>query len=283
MTAEEMVAHAKDLEPVSPAALRVISLLDQAFADNGEIVEIVKHDTVLTAKLLRACNSPHYCLEEPIATIDQAIFMLGYQEILRIVLRVAFGSTMRVALPAYAVEGDELWLHAVATATASEVIMEHTACVQVESAVAFTSGLLHDIGKLVVGQHLKAEGGERIRKLVEDDGKTRTEAEKLVLGADHAEAGEILLRTWRVPEEIIEGVAHHHEPVLTPHPKVSAVTHTANCIAHLVGSAPGWESYALRAGGDVAAALGISADKLEKMLITVQERVDAVCRAITLV
>jgi len=65
-------------------------------------------DNVLTAKLLRACNSPYFGLAEPVASVDQAVFILGHQQILHIVLTIAFGSAMVVPLPTYAVEASEL-------------------------------------------------------------------------------------------------------------------------------------------------------------------------------
>jgi putative nucleotidyltransferase with HDIG domain len=276
MTANEMMAQAKDLPPVSPAALKLVSLLDQPTISNEDVVTVLKHDSVLTAKLLRACNSPVFGFEEPIASVDQAVLLMGHQQILQVVLSLTFGSAMSVAMPGYAVNAEELWRHALTTATAAEIIVSRGVNVDAEPAVAFTAGLLHDIGKLVLAQLLTEESQAAIRALVEQKQFSRAEAEKEILGADHCEAGACLLQSWRVPEEIVEAVANHHQPPLKPRPRLSAVTHVANCIAHLAGSAPGWEAYAVRTNDGVAEALDISADNVENLVMNVRESFERV-------
>jgi putative nucleotidyltransferase with HDIG domain len=231
---------------------------------------------VLTAKLLRACNSPYFGLAEPVSSVDQAVFLLGHQQILHIVLTLAFGSAMVVPLPGYAVEANELWRHSLITATAAETIAAEIPDLNVESAVAFTIGLLHDIGKLVLGQTITQDFQDSIRLRVEQDHISRSEAERAVLGTDHCEVGGCLLQEWHLPEDIVEAVAHHHNPVLDPRPRLSVVTHLANCTAHLAGSAPGWDGYAVRVDERVISTFDLTGDKLESMVITVRESFDRV-------
>jgi putative nucleotidyltransferase with HDIG domain len=276
MKAHELVATVKNLPPVSQAALKLVNLLDQAGVSNSEVVNVLKYDNVLTAKLLRACNSPYFGLPEPISSVDQAVLILGHQQILHIVLTLAFGSAMVVPLPGYAVEAKELWRHSLITATAAEVVVNDSPELNLELPVAFTVGLLHDIGKLVLGQALTPELQAAIRSRVEQGRISRVEAEQEVLGTDHAEVGGVLLQTWHLPEEIIEGVANHHRPVLKPRPKLSVVAHVANSIAHLVGSAPGWDAFAVRVDEQVTEALELNHEKLEIMMADVRESFDKV-------
>jgi len=271
MSPKEMVAQAKDLPLVSPAALKLVRLLGRPSVSNEDVVEALKCDSVLTGKLLGACNSPYFGFEEPVTSVDQAVLILGHQQILYVVMNLVLGSAMGIALPGYAIEADELWRHALTTAMTAEVILSGGAEVGVEPSVAFTAGLLHDIGKLVLTQFLTPESQSAICRLIEQEGLSRAEAEKEVLGANHCEAGAWLLQTWGVPEEIVQAVADHHQPSLHPRPGLSAVTHMANCIAHLAGSAPGWEAYALRADNQVAEALNITSDKLESLVITARD------------
>jgi len=282
MTAHELVAKVKNLPPVSYAALKLVNLLDQPSVSNDEVVQVLKCDNVLTAKLLRACNSPYFGLEDPVTSVDQAVFLLGHQQILHIVLTLAFGSAMVVPLPGYAVEANELWRHSLITATAAETIVAELPDLNVEPAVAFTVGLLHDIGKLVLGQALTPDIQADIRRRIELEHSSRVEAEKTVLGTDHSEVGACLLQEWRLPEEIVEAVANHHQPVLEPRPRLSVTTHLANCMAHLAGSAPGWDGYAVRVDERVTATLDITGDKLETMVITVRESFDRVDQFMTM-
>src|SRR5581483_5506289 len=84
----------------------------------------------------------------------QAVFILGHQQILHIVLTLAFGSTMTISTPAHLLKVNELWQHSLVSATASEVLLDNVHSLNEEKSVAFTASLLHDIGKLVLGQTL---------------------------------------------------------------------------------------------------------------------------------
>jgi putative nucleotidyltransferase with HDIG domain len=276
MTAQELVANVKNLPPVPHAALKLVSLLDQPGVSNGEVVQVLRCDTMLTAKLLRACNSPYFGLAEPVSSVDQAVFVLGHQQILHIVLTLAFGSTMVVPLPGYAVEASELWRHSLITAIASETIANDLVDLNVDPPVAFTVGLLHDIGKLVLGQALTPEVQAEIRARVEHGQQSRSEAEKAVLGTDHSEVGALLLQNWHLSDDVVEAVAHHHQPVLKPRPRLSVVTHLANGLAHLAGSAPGWDGYAMRISPEVVERLEITPEQVEKLVLTVRESFDRV-------
>jgi putative nucleotidyltransferase with HDIG domain len=282
MTAQELVAKAKNIPPVSYAALKLVNLLEQPTVSNDEVVQVLKCDNVLTARLLRACNSPYFGLAEPVFSVDQAVFLLGHQQILHIVLTLAFGTAMVTPLPGYAMEVNELWRHSLITATAAETVVGELQDLDMEPAVAFTVGLLHDIGKLVLGQALTFNVQEDIRRRVEVNFISRSEAEREVLGADHSEVGACLLREWHLPEEIVEAVANHHNPRLDPRPQFSVVTHLANAVAHLAGSAPGWDGYAIRVDERVSKKFDLTGDKIETLVVVVRESFDRVEQFMTM-
>ena len=275
-----MVAKVRSLPPVSQAALKLVSLLDRPDAGNEDIVDVLKHDSVLTAKLLRACNSPAMALEEPVSSVDQAVFILGHAQILQMVTSLAFGGAMAVELPGYAIQATELWRHSLVAASAGEILVRNGVDI-VEAPAAFTVGLLHDLGKLVMGQFLDDESRASIRARVAE-GRSTVEAEREVFGTDHSEVGASLLYLWRLPENIVEGVANHHKPVLDPQPRLSALAHLANCLAHLAGATSGWGAYAFRGDSRVPHVLGISSEKLEDLVAAVRESFDKVDQFISL-
>src|SRR5689334_15448869 len=101
MNSRELVARIKNLPPASQAATRLVNLLGQKTVSNEDLVEVLSCDSVLTAKLLRACNSPISGLMEPVSSVDQAVFILGHDQILQLVLSLGFGKTMAVRLTGY--------------------------------------------------------------------------------------------------------------------------------------------------------------------------------------
>ncbi len=271
MTPNDIISKVKNLPPVSQAALKLVSLLEQAAISNEEIVQVIRCDNVLTAKLLRACNSPYFGLAEPVATVDQAVLLLGHQQILHIVLTLAFGNTMIVTAPAYAAEAAALWQHSLVTASAAEIVAAEAYTLQIEGPIAFTGGLLHDIGKLAMSQGLPPELQTQIRDRSAAENISRRAAEKIITGTDHAEVGASLLKSWRLPAEIVEAVGGHHQPALVPEPKLSAIVHIANCLAHRASPMPGADATAGQWLPEVAAALNFDESRLEGMVETVRE------------
>ena len=139
MTAPELVSKVKNLPPVSQAALKLVSLLDQPAVSNDDVVQVLRSDSVLTAKLLRACNSPYFGLDEPVSSVNQAVLILGHQQILHIVLTLAFGGAMVVSVPSFAAEAHELWQHSLTTAFAAEVVANEESELEADATVAFTA------------------------------------------------------------------------------------------------------------------------------------------------
>jgi putative nucleotidyltransferase with HDIG domain len=239
MTAHEVVAKARNLPKISEAALKLVELLDESEDNNREAVELIKSDALLTAKLLRICNSSAFGLSEPVSSVNQAVLLLGYNQVLSLVLSLGFGSAMTGTLPGYALADNGLWHHSFMAATAAEAVVNRGLYSRVDASVAFTAGLLHDIGKLVMAQVLPAGAHAAIHKHILGEGLHGIAAEREVLGTDHAEVGACLLHVWRLPEWIVEAVANHHQPVLEPGPQLSALACLANRIALLAAVEPG--------------------------------------------
>jgi putative nucleotidyltransferase with HDIG domain len=268
MTAQEIVAQIKDLPPISEAALKLVTLLERAEANNDDVVQVLRQDAVLTAKLLRACNSPAFALEASVTSVDQAVLILGYTHVFQMTVAIAFSGTMVTRLPGYQIEANELWHHSVHAASAAETAVRVGIGMEVDPAIAFTVGLLHDIGKVALSRFLSPEAQLAVRNQVAR-GQPVVEAEREVLGTDHAEVGACLLRNWHLPCEIAEATANHHSPELQPTPRLSAVAHLADCLAHLTSGAPGWDAHALRGSDSVLRALSVNPTDLEHLMIAV--------------
>jgi len=272
MTAHELVARTRNLPQIPEVALKLVELLDELESNNLEIVELVKSDAVLTTKLLRICNSSAFALADVVSSVDQAVLLLGHSQVLSLVLSLTFGSTMTGALPGYAIEVNGLWRHAFAAATAAEILVNRgPAAPGMDASVAFTAGLLHDIGKLVMANELSAGTHAAIQKHMSGEGLGSIEAEREFLGTDHAEVGACLLHIWRLPDAIVEAAANHHRPVLEPEPQLSAITHVANRIAHLAEAEPDLAAYAFNGHERVAQVFGLDAKEQGELVAGVRK------------
>lgn len=257
------------MPPVSHGALKLLKLLDRPEVDNEEVMQALEYDPVLTANLLRACNSSYFSLEEPVSSVLQAILILGHRQIMQIVLSLAFGRTMRSLSPANARQAEALWVHSVRVALGAEALAGQGVPLKTQAVIAFTAGLLHDIGKLVQDQALSRETQDELAAALEHRASDRTipDVERGILGTDHAEIGSDLLRQWRLPDQIVEAVANHHRPVCQPEPELSALVHTADALAHSADKGViNWEEFADRTDAQVLELVMVPAAESQDLL-----------------
>jgi len=267
MTATELISQVKDLPTVPETARKLAIMLSQPDTHRDDLIQTLRCDNVMTAKLLRVCNSAHSGLSGPVGSVDQAVLMLGDNAIYRMVCAIGFGGAMGFSLPGHLAEANGLWGHSLSAGMGAEYLTEIEGYGDFQPSIAFTAGLLHDIGKLVLNQILTPKWRAEIRNHISGEGYTRVEAEKIVLGADHAEIGASLMQKWGLPEIIIEAVANHHAPIIEPVVQLSAVVYLADCAAHLAGpTIGGSDAFALRPGPCVAELLGLKQDRLEQMV-----------------
>ena len=177
MTAHEMVAKARHLPQISESALKLIDLLDKT-EDQQRAVSLIRCDALLTAKLLRICNSSALGLAERVASVEHAILLLGYNQVFHLALSLIVGREM--TRPAYgeSSELNGLWRHSFMAATAAERLAGDGTPEPLDASVAFTAGLLHDIGKLVMAPVLTPETRAAIQTHVSGEGLRGVEAER---------------------------------------------------------------------------------------------------------
>lgn len=270
MTAEEIISQVKNLPVVSETARKLTEQLNQPDLHRGELVETLLYDNVMTAKVLRVCNSAESGLEGRVGSIDQALLILGDNALFRIVSAVGYGECLGLNAPGYDTEANGLWSHSLSAAVGSEYPVEVESFANYVPSTAFTAGLLHDIGKTVINRVLTPKARADIRAKIANESLSRVEAERAVLGADHSEVGACLLRRWSLPECIVEAVANHHAPVTQPEVRLSAVVYLANSAAHLGSISPGWEAHLAQASQRAAEVLHMDVQKIEHLVNGIQ-------------
>jgi putative nucleotidyltransferase with HDIG domain len=204
---EEVLSRIKELPPFPLVVLKVWELIGKE-APFKEIAQVVELDEALTSEILKIANSPFFGLKRKISSVQEAVVYLGEKYLLEIVTRSASKRYYQSAHEGYELQRGELWKHSVACALASEALNKRLK--QKSDHVLFTAALLHDIGKIVLNSFVKEAFDEIIKRV--KGGLTFVEAEREVLGIDHAEIGGQIAKRWNFPEEIIDAIQYHHEP-----------------------------------------------------------------------
>ena len=200
----------KSLPTIPPVLTGIIALIDDDRAGAKKLVELIERDQALTARLLCLANSAFFGQARKVATIPRAVLLLGFSTVRNLALGVKVWDTLGAGVSRRELEA--LWVHAVQVAAVARVIARQQR--QVNADEAFTTGLLHDVGQLVLALRFKELYWDTVRKA------TSTEhvagLEQLNMGVDHAEVGAWLLEAWNLPALMVEAVRRHHDTEVRP-------------------------------------------------------------------
>jgi putative nucleotidyltransferase with HDIG domain len=206
---EEIVKSIEDLPPFPDAGRRILELSDDPEAGPKDMVDVIQYDQALTANCLKVCNSTYFGLAVKVSAIQQAVRLLGIQNIVKIVLASFKGLHPYLkAHSGYGLHSGELWKHSVGCATLSQLLLKEVG--RKDDAALFTAALLHDVGKMILDRYV-AENLNDLASVTGEKGLAFIEAEKEVLGIDHAEVGAMVAESWRFPDALVKAIGNHHQ------------------------------------------------------------------------
>ncbi len=206
--------------------------LDAEEASVQQVADIVEKEPGLVAKLLQLVNSSFFGRPQRITSAAMAVSLLG----LDLVRAIVLASSTFDRFKGLNVKGstiDALWSHAAATAAMAKTIAKAAGLDAKMADTAFTCGLLHDIGKLLIAAHLN-DAFKAITAHMRRQGGSMAAAEMAVIGTTHAAVGAYLLGLWGLPEALVKAVAGHHSPTAQGMAglDMAAITHIANGFAN---------------------------------------------------
>jgi putative nucleotidyltransferase with HDIG domain len=224
---ETVIAALQDLPSLPAVVMELLSSIDQEDIDISVLAKKVSHDQALTAKTLRLANSSLYGLQVKVTTIQQAITFLGFQTTRNLITAAAVTGCFPEGQCA-TFDDQAFWRHSIATAACAKVLARR---MRFNQDYAFTAGLLHDIGRLVLVSSFPARYEQVIAYRAAHD-CTLLEAERAVLGVDHVEAGVALAEHWNFSDTMRLAIANHHDPEAVGAGFLASIIHVANAIVH---------------------------------------------------
>jgi len=206
---KEIVRSIDSLKPIPQVALKILRLVSSNDYDIHEISDEVRKDQVISAKTLQLCNSAMFSIQRRIETLDHALLLIGRDQLIKLVISASVRKLFEPDTAGYSLCKGGLYHHALGTALISEKLGQVTG--RVHSGLAYTAGLLHDIGKVVLDQYVSSAYPLFYRNISQEQ-QSFLEAEKAILGIDHTEAGHHLAVKWGFPESLAAAIRHHHTP-----------------------------------------------------------------------
>jgi putative nucleotidyltransferase with HDIG domain len=227
LSAEQLAAGVQDLPSLPAVVMDLLNSIDQEDVDIAVLARKVSYDQALTAKTLRLANASAFGLQVKVTTIQQAITFLGFQTTRNLIVAAAVtGCFPAGRCPGF---GDKaFWRHSAATAVCARALARR---LRFNQDYAFTAGLLHDIGRLVLVTAYP-DAYRMVIDLRASQAGGWAAAERAVLGIDHVDAGVALAEHWNFSDIMRQAIAYHHAPDLQGAGFLSAIVHVANAIAH---------------------------------------------------
>jgi putative nucleotidyltransferase with HDIG domain len=266
-TPEELVSVAPELEALPIVAQRVLAMVRDDSATVDRIAALLGTDQALTAAVLRHANSGLSMPNRRIASLREGLARIGQRALGEVLVRACAGPLLDRGLPPYALPRRVAWRHAATASVASRELARILKAPGAEE--ASVAGLLHDVGKTVLTSVVPEVAAEAVA-IARSRRIPVWQAEAQVLGFHHGQVGGALLRSWGLPEPLVEAVALHHEPTETP-TQLAKIVHLADAAAHAVG-AVGSGGACLQPDWDPAEAhaLGASYAQLDRFLETLR-------------
>ena len=195
--------------------------------------------------------------------------MLGFQATQGLAMSAAVAPMLKTPLIGYEVEQEGLWKHSMLTALIAKHLCKKRNLKFGET--AFSAGLLHDIGKLVISIYVEVVNSFFLEKVVESQ-ISYVELEEKVIGYSHATVGGFLAQNWNLPLDLIEGISYHHSPQDAPnYPELAGIIHIADNIASTLGAGGGVDSLFNPLQPEILEHFGFSEDDILQIIAEIGE------------
>lgn len=277
-----VIDKVKSLPTLPDVIHKVLSLVQGEDATAKTLGDLISYDQAISARLLKVANSAYYGFTREIATAQHAIVALGFREVRSLVLGIGVFDAMKKSSRETSIIRQEFWMHSIGCALAGQIICKHVE--EVDADIAFTSSIMHDIGKLVLDGFFTSEY-EGVLEKVRKNGSSIVEAESEVMGFTHADVGGWLCERWKFPLTLVSPVSFHHqlEKADADSLKVTSVAHLADILCKRAQIGSGGDDKIPPAHPLAMEQLELKEDNLDKIteeLLEEEEKVRAFLSAI---
>jgi putative nucleotidyltransferase with HDIG domain len=233
LSLDEIVRKTSDLPTIPAAAMAVMQEAESATSTASTVANQIAQDHALTARVLRLANSAYYGLSRQVDDLQEAVVVLGMRSVRNLAIVAATYPWMSVALKGYGLGPKQLWTHSFAVAVAAQLLGRTSQ--KADEDVAFTAGLLHNLGKLAMSIWLEKRITAMLQYAMREN-MTFDEVERKLFGYDHAEVGAHLAEAWNLPPKLVTAIRYHHRPdECKPHDPVVDCVHVADYFTMSLG------------------------------------------------
>jgi HD-like signal output (HDOD) protein len=270
---KKIMRSVTDLPPFPQVVMKANQIMANPSSTFKELGAVIETDPAIAGRVLKLANSAYYGLRGMVSSIHQASVVLGFEALGELISVVGAAGLLDGVMSGYGLEAGVLWQHSLAVAFGSRIIARkrHPA---IEND-AFSAGLLHDAGKIILDEYVK-EREQAFDSFLKTEGNTYLAAEKEILGFDHTEIAFDLCSKWSIPESQSIAIRYHHTPSQSDGNELAYIIHIADVLALKGGIGTGFDSMLYEFENRACELAGVAESELEEILQEMTDSVDKI-------
>jgi putative nucleotidyltransferase with HDIG domain len=273
-TIGHIVQDISKLKPMPQVAHKILAICRDPDSGMDDLTNVVSHDAMTTANLLKAANSAFFSRSKPVDSVQQAVVFLGMDEVVDLVLMSNSAQNLKKAQKGYGLGSGDLWRNSVTSALISRMLSQKLGLANEH--LVFTGALLKDVGKVVLEQYV-ADASQKILAQVEKEKCSFQEAEKAIIGIDHAELGAMTARVWQFSPEMVEIIKYHHQPAMASRARPeTVVVHLSDLLCTMMGIGAGCDGLAYRIDQQQIESVGLTDRDIQEIIADVTLKIDEI-------
>lgn len=270
VTASSIVEREIGLASFPDIYYKINEVLNSPRSSASHMADVVEKDTSLSAKLLKIVNSAFYSFPSKIDSIRRAITIIGTKELATLAVGISAIEAFS-GIPKNLTNMRLFWRHSIACGVFARLLGTYVEGVSTER--LFVSGLLHDVGRLVIFRSLPEHSAHTLKLSIEKS-MPLASVEKELFGFEHADVGAALMEKWKFPAKLIKNVKFHHADAAVD--IESSILNVADCLAIAFGSPVSVSTVVPSVNSAVWSSLGLSPSVIQPIVSQSERQIDEI-------
>jgi HD-like signal output (HDOD) protein len=260
-----------NLPPMPQTVHKAREIMDNPSSSFQELAQVIETDQAVAAKVLKLANSTYYGLSGKVSSVQHASVVLGQKTLGELISVAGTSDVLDKTLEGYGMDSGDLWRHSIGVAFGSRMIAKKINPALLND--AFSVGLIHDGGKLILDKYI-FERKEIFEEFLADEQKSFLDAEKELLGFDHSEIASEVCKNWNIPEALITAIKYHHSPLQAEGDQLAYIVHMADAIAMMTGLGIGMDGMQYKLDDKAMEILGLQEEDVGNIMTEVAVSVE---------